>query len=70
MNRDLTRLEHMLAAIDRIQAFTSAITYEAFIDSDEKVSAVLYQFMVLGEALGQIPKTSAPHTPIARGRCG
>lgn len=54
MNRDLTRLEHMLAAIDRIQAFTSAITYEAFIDSNEKVSAVLYQFMVLGEALGQI----------------
>lgn len=57
MNRDLTRLEHMIAAIDRIRAFTASITYEAFIDSEEKVSAVLYQFMVLGEALSQISET-------------
>lgn len=54
MNRDATRVEHMLEAIERIQAFTRGLTYEAFIDSEEKTSAVLYQLMVIGEALGQI----------------
>lgn len=54
MNRDTTRVEHMLEAIERIQAFTQGLSYEAFIDSEEKLSAVLYQLMVIGEALGQV----------------
>ncbi len=57
MNRDATRVAHMLEAIGRIRTFTQGLTYEAFIDSEEKMSAVLYQLMVIGEALGQISET-------------
>ncbi len=54
MNRDETRLVHMLDAIAKIQASTANITYEMFIDCEEKIDAVLYNFMILGEALSQI----------------
>lgn len=48
--RDLTRLEDILASIKNIREFRSNFTIEEFAKNNLVLSAVLYQFVVIGEA--------------------
>jgi uncharacterized protein with HEPN domain len=52
--RDEVRLRHIIEAIDLIQEFTESISWEAFQTDHKTQSSVLYQFIVIGEAVGNI----------------
>lgn len=51
---DSDRLEHMADAIDAIQLFTANITREEFLLDKRVQSAVLYQFIIIGEAVANL----------------
>lgn len=51
----LLRIYDILNAIKAIQARTSAISFETFEDNDTLLKAVLYDFIVIGEASANIP---------------
>ena len=48
-------IEDMLSAIDKIQSFTRDEQYESFISKPMLIDAVLHNFMVIGEAAGNVP---------------
>lgn len=45
------RLEHILAAIESIRSFNAGIDEHTFLSDKLIQSAVLYQFMIIGEAI-------------------
>ncbi|MFH0761112.1 MAG: HepT-like ribonuclease domain-containing protein [Bacteroidota bacterium] len=51
---DSDRLEHIADAIDAIQMFTTNITREEFLVDERIQSAVLYQFIIIGEAVANL----------------
>ncbi len=51
---DSDRLEHIADAIDAIQLFTANITREEFLVDERIQSAVLYQFIIIGEAVAKL----------------
>ncbi len=55
------RIEDILDATDEVQRFLVGTTLEQFVADDRTVSAVAYQFVVIGEATRHIP-------PDVRGR--
>ena len=64
----------MLEAVERIQAYTTGIDYEAFLNDQKTADAVLRNLQVLGEAANRVPdetRTAAPDvewTRIVRSR--
>ncbi|WP_110984990.1 HepT-like ribonuclease domain-containing protein [Acaryochloris thomasi] len=49
------RVQDILNAIDRIQKSTSSMTFSEFSDNKTLMKAVLYDFIVIGEAALNIP---------------
>jgi uncharacterized protein with HEPN domain len=47
-------LEHVLAAIDRINRYTGDIDFDAFVASDMRQDAVIRNFEIIGEACRNI----------------
>ena len=56
MRNDITYVRHILDCIDNIRNFVKGRTYLDFQNDLMLQSAVLHQFMILGEAAGQISK--------------
>jgi len=52
----LLRIHDILTAISAIQARTSAISFEVFEDDETIFKAVLYDFIIIGEASANIPE--------------
>lgn len=50
---DISRIEHMIDACEKIMRFTD-VTFEAYDSSDEKKAAVARYFEILGEAAGRL----------------
>lgn len=64
--RDRSRLEHMLSAIERVEEFTEGITQEALISDVLRLHATVYNVQIIGEAVYRLStefKTSHPDTP-------
>ena len=64
--RDRERLEHILAAIDRVQKYTNGKTYEELVGNDMMYYAVVKNIEIMGEAanmLSSIFTDSHPETP-------
>lgn len=49
-------LRDILHAAEAISDFTRGMSYEAFVDDDRTISAVLYKFAVMGEATKLLPE--------------
>ena len=49
-------LHDVLQAAEAIRDFTQGMSYEAFVDDDRTLSAVLYKFAVMGEATKLLPE--------------
>ena len=61
--RDRERLEHILAAIDRIQRYTSGKTYDDLVADDMMYYAVVKNIEIIGEAANMLtPEFQAEHT--------
>jgi uncharacterized protein with HEPN domain len=45
------RLEHIMEAIKKIEAFIQNHTRESFLNNDVVISATLFQFAIIGEAI-------------------
>lgn len=61
------RVEHILAAIRRIERYTAGMTQESFEGSEITVDAVIRNFQVIGEAARKIPDESSRPIPRYRG---
>lgn len=60
--RDRERLEHILAAIDRIQRYTSGKTYDDLAADDMMYYAVVKNIEIIGEAANMLtPEFQAEH---------
>jgi uncharacterized protein with HEPN domain len=51
---DKIRLGHILEAIEMIQEFVQEISKEEFLENNKIQSAVLYQFIIIGEAVSSL----------------
>ena len=61
--RDRERLEHILAAIDRIQRYTSGKTYDDLVADDMMYYAVVKNIEIIGEAANMLtPEFQAEHS--------
>jgi uncharacterized protein with HEPN domain len=61
--RDRERVEHILAAIDRIQRYTSGKTYDDLVADDMMYYAVVKNIEIIGEAANMLtPEFQAEHT--------
>jgi uncharacterized protein with HEPN domain len=47
----IERLQHIFEAIEKIQSFCKGVTEEKFIQDDLINGSVLYQFIIIGEAI-------------------
>ncbi len=66
MPKDLDRLISAINSISKIERYTSGISEDEFLESDEKADAVLIHFMNIGERLGTLStsfKSQFPHLP-------
>ena len=64
--RDKERLQHILAAIDRIIRYTSGKTYDDLISDDMMYYAVVKNIEIIGEAANMLTSqfiTTHPQTP-------
>lgn len=50
------RIEHILAAIAKIQRYTQGMTEESFAADERTVDAVIRNFQVIGEAARHVPQ--------------
>jgi uncharacterized protein with HEPN domain len=55
MDKTDTFLHHVLQGIEAIEKFVDRIEYEDFRANDEKQSAVIRKFEIIGEAIKNIP---------------
>lgn len=63
-----TRLltKDILNALDRITLFTKDMTYESFVADEKTTNAVIFNFLVIGEAVKLLPEdviNSHPNVP-------
>ena len=56
MQNDLTFIKHILDCISNINDFVKDVSYSELKNNVMLQSAILYQFMVIGEAAGNISK--------------
>ena len=64
--RDRERLEHILAAIDRVNRYTSGKTYDDLVADDMMYYAVVKNIEIIGEAANMLTseyQESHPETP-------
>ena len=57
------RIRDILAAIDSIQQYTAGMTQTEFETNEIILKAVLYEFIVIGEAAINIPKEIRSYSP-------
>ena len=62
------RDEHLLLkdirmALDRIDSYTRGMSYEEFAADEKTVSAVIFNFLVIGEAVKHLPPTLTANHP-------
>ncbi|GAB4382723.1 MAG: hypothetical protein Kow00121_43400 [Elainellaceae cyanobacterium] len=60
------RVQDILLAVAAIQRHTANLTFEEFVANEALVQAVLYNYIVIGEATRNIPpeiRTLAPEIP-------
>ena len=55
-SRDPGRIEHMLLAIEKIEAYTNDINYKQFVSDDMRMHATIYNIQVIGEAVYKLTK--------------
>jgi uncharacterized protein with HEPN domain len=67
MERDSPVLLDIYTAANRILDFTAGINLDTFIKLVETHSAVLYQFIVIGEATGRLSEEFRAQHPVAPG---
>ena len=48
-------VKDILAALDRIDSYTKEMNFEAFVADEKTVNAVIYNFLVIGEAVKLLP---------------
>jgi uncharacterized protein with HEPN domain len=65
MERDSSALLDIYTAANRILDFTAGINLDTFINVVETHSAVLYQFIVIGEATGRLSEEFRAQHPVA-----
>ena len=53
-NESFERLDHIKKAIEKIEMFICDVTREAFLNDQLVISAVLFQFSVIGEAINHV----------------
>ena len=64
--RDETRLEHMLQALERISKESKSLTRDSLYFEDRTTRAIMFDFVVLGEAANNISRdycTAHPEVP-------
>lgn len=52
-----TDLEDIIHAAEKIERFTDGMSFEAFVDDEKTVDAVLRNFEVMGEATKNLPES-------------
>jgi uncharacterized protein with HEPN domain len=50
-------LKGILTALDSIDSYINGMSFEAFVVDDKTVNAVIYNFLVIGEAVKRLPQT-------------
>ena len=50
-------IQDILLAIERIESFISGMDYDAFVDDDKTLSAVVRKLEIIGEAVKQLPES-------------
>jgi uncharacterized protein with HEPN domain len=53
--RTKERIQDILDAVSRIRKFTAGMSFDDFQNDERTVQAVEYNFIVIGEAAGQVP---------------
>lgn len=62
--RDHRQLLHdILGALDRIESYTKGMTFETFINDEKTANAVIYNFLIIGEAVKMLPQTVTDYAP-------
>jgi uncharacterized protein with HEPN domain len=56
-------LKDILAALDRIDSYTGGMSFEAFRADEKTANAVIYNFLVIGEAVKLLPQTVTDKFP-------
>jgi uncharacterized protein with HEPN domain len=56
-------LKDILTALDRIDSYTNGMNYEAFVADEKTANAVIYNFLVIGEAVKMLPETVTDNSP-------
>ena len=59
----IERLNHIIQAIDLIDDFMAGVSYDQFAANTQLQSAVLYQFMIIGEAVRNIEPQMLANSP-------
>jgi uncharacterized protein with HEPN domain len=60
------RVRDILQAVERIEAFTRGLTFEAFAADERTIAAVSYELLVIGEAARRVTQATrdlAPDVP-------
>jgi uncharacterized protein with HEPN domain len=56
-------LKDILVALDRIDSYTKGMTYVSFITDEKTANAVVYNFLIIGEAVKMLPQTVTDVAP-------
>ena len=56
-------LKDILIALDRIDSYTKGMDFKAFAADEKTVNAVIYNFLVIGEAVKLLPQTVTDNFP-------
>lgn len=66
MKDDIAYLRHVLEAIEKIERYLSGVSYEAFIENDMMVDAVVRELEIIGQAARNVSmKLKGQHPEVA-----
>ena len=65
--RDKERLEHILAAIERVNRYVADTTYQDFVDDDMMYYAVVKNIEIIGEAANMLTTEFQETHPMEKG---
>ena len=63
MRNNRLLLKDILTALDRIDSYTKDISFEVFVTDEKTANAVIYNFLVIGEAVKMLPQTITDNYP-------
>lgn len=63
MRNERLLFKDILTALDRIDSYTNGMRFEAFIADEKTANAVIYNFLVIGEAVKLLPQTVTDNSP-------